>query len=147
VRACSVDGVVVLVIGSEAGLQVWDESGSSLLYVWSLPRSRGSTATTTRKNFVSAVSFAVASNGDVVLAAGSSHGAIYTFSVAPGPSIRPAGENRARLGCPTEKLLRGNPMHSILYCLIWYIDQLLKREYGDLCSEISMKVGPPGCHA
>ncbi|GBF91359.1 hypothetical protein Rsub_04099 [Raphidocelis subcapitata] len=37
VCACSVGGSVLIAVGGDVGLQVWDESGSGLLFFWPLP--------------------------------------------------------------------------------------------------------------
>ncbi|KAF6263935.1 WD40-repeat-containing domain protein [Scenedesmus sp. NREL 46B-D3] len=85
--SCTVDGQNLLVLSNEGGLQVWDDTGANLLYVWKLPRSQP--ASTQHADFVRGLCFTVSEAGGVLLCAGCSSGTIQVFSVAAGPVIRP----------------------------------------------------------
>lgn len=69
-------------------MQVWDDTGSNLLYVWKLPATDNPAAKCA--DFVRGISFNVSADGDVQLCAGCSSGAIQVFSIAAGPSIKPS---------------------------------------------------------
>eukprot|EP00877_Chromochloris_zofingiensis_P008531 jgi/Chrzof1/3931/Cz13g13240.t1 len=88
VTSCNVSNTTLIVLGNEAGIQVWDDTGSNLLYVWKLPATDNPAAKCA--DFVRGISFNVSADGDVQLCAGCSSGAIQVFSIAAGPSIKPS---------------------------------------------------------
>lgn len=69
-------------------MQVWDSTGTQLLYHWRLPAGQQPESATTA-SFARGVCSNITADGTVQICVGFSTGDVYVYQVAPGPMIKP----------------------------------------------------------